>query len=78
MVCRSSHEKKEMLRFVKNKRGEILFDNNQNLEGRGCYVCKNNECLSKLKKTRALNRAFKTNVSEDVYDRLTNETEINN
>ena len=76
MVCRTAREKKDLVRFVKNKSGEILLDNNQSLDGRGCYVCKSEECLVKLKKTRALNRAFKINVSEDVYDRLSKQTKL--
>ena len=69
-VCRTKNDKKNLVRFVRNKNGEISFDKNQKMDGRGCYVC--SECLDKMKKSRVLNRAYKINVSESEYDRLIN------
>jgi len=36
--------------------------------GRGCHVCIS--CIEKCVKTRALNRSFKTNVPQEIYDTL--------
>ncbi len=75
IVCRGQSDKKTLLRIVKNKDGEIFVDTTGKANGRGAYVCKNKECFEKLKKTKALNRAFKCNVSEEVYKRIGEEIE---
>ena len=43
--------------------------------GRGAYICKDSECLKKAIKTKALNRAFKVEVSDEVYEKLLAELE---
>lgn len=70
IVCKSHGDKNTFIRIVKNGLNEVFVDNTGKASGRGCYVCKNNECLDKLKKTHALNRAFKTNISEEIYDNV--------
>lgn len=63
-----------MIRIVRTNSGEIDVDFNQRKEGRGCYVCDNDKCLLALKKSRALNRTYKENVGEEVYDRIVKAT----
>ena len=70
IVCRGQSDKKTLLRIVKNKDGEIFVDKTGKANGRGAYVCKNRECFEKLKKTKALNRAFKCNVKDEIYERI--------
>lgn len=77
IVCREHSDKKELLRIVKNKEGEIFVDKTGKANGRGAYVCKDKECLEKLKKTKGLNRAFKCEVKNDVYDKIGEEIEGN-
>ena len=38
--------------------------------GRGAYLCDNLECLVKARKNRGLNRAFRMEVDESVYEEL--------
>lgn len=68
--CRESRDKKELIRVVKTPEGEIMLDFTGRQNGRGAYLCENESCLQKAKKTNALNRSFKMNVSEDVYEEL--------
>ncbi len=75
IVCRGQSDKKTLIRIVKNKEGQIFVDGTGKANGRGAYVCKSKECFEKLKKTKALNRAFKCNVPEDVYTKLGEEFE---
>ncbi len=75
IVCREHSDKKELLRIVKNKDGQIFVDKTGKANGRGAYVCKSKECLNKLKKSRGLNRAFKCEVSDDVYNMIGEEIE---
>lgn len=67
IVCRGQSDKKTLLRIVKNKEGQIFVDKTGKANGRGAYVCKSEECFSKLYKTKALNRAFKCEVPQEVY-----------
>ncbi len=68
IVCRGQSDKKTLLRIVKNKEGQIFVDQTGKANGRGAYVCKDADCLEKLKKTKALNRAFKCNIPDSVYE----------
>lgn len=75
-VCREMKSKEKLLRVCKNKQGEFFIDLTQKTEGRGAYVCKGGECIGKLKKNRGLNRAFKTQVPEEIYDEIIGLKEI--
>lgn len=73
IVCREHSDKKQLLRIVKNKEGLIFVDRSGKANGRGAYVCESKECLEKLKKTKGLNKAFKCNVPDAVYDMIGDE-----
>ena len=75
IVCQDRDSKKELMRIVKNKEGEIFLDPSGRANGRGAYICKDAECLKKAIKTKALNRAFKVEVSDEVYEKLLAELE---
>lgn len=77
IVCRGQSDKKTLLRIVKNKDGEIFVDKTGKVNGRGAYVCKSKECFEKLVKTKALNRAFKCEVPQKVYEMIGEEIEKN-
>ena len=68
--CRESKDKKELIRIVKTKEGEILLDRSGRLNGRGAYLCDSRECFEKARRSNALNRTFKMNVQAEVYDEI--------
>lgn len=68
--CGESKEKKDLIRIVKNKEGQIFLDKTGKQNGRGAYICLNRECLKKAIKTRGLNRAFKMEIPQEAYDEL--------
>ena len=68
--CREKKEKKDLIRIVKNKDGEISLDRTGKANGRGAYICDNIECLEKAIKSKALERNFEMSISEDVYNEL--------
>ncbi|MBQ2712768.1 MAG: YlxR family protein [Clostridia bacterium] len=70
ICCRQMMPKKEMLRVVKTQSGEISLDLTGKLAGRGAYLCNSEACVLKLKKTRALSRAFSCEVSDEVYTKM--------
>ena len=72
-LCRTQKNKNELLRIVKNKEGQIFLDPIGKANGRGAYICKDAECLKKAIKSKALNRAFKIEVPNEVYENLLEE-----
>lgn len=67
--CREMKPKRELIRFVKNDNG-IFLDYTGKVNGRGAYVCNDEECIKKCLKTRALNRVYKQEIPQEVYDKL--------
>lgn len=68
--CNQVKLKKELIRIVKNKEGEISIDRTGKANGRGAYICDNIECLEKAIKTKRLERSFETQISNEIYDEL--------
>ncbi len=73
VACRTKGTKENFFKVVMNKNGEVLVETTKKLDGRGAYVCKNQECLNLCKKKRILNRVFKREVPENVYEELLSE-----
>ncbi len=68
--CREMKEKKSLIRIVKSPEGEVSLDDKGRKPGRGAYVCPDVECLRKARKSRALERAFETQIPPEVYDAM--------
>lgn len=68
--CREMKDKKELIRIVKNKENQIFVDPTFKANGRGAYLCNNIDCLEKGVKTKALNRAFKCEINEEVVENI--------
>ena len=65
--CMEMKPKKELIRVVKSKEGEISLDLVGKKPGRGAYVCKDPACLAKAFKTKRLSRNLETPISERIY-----------
>ncbi len=70
MVCRERKPKSELFRVIKKSSGEIDLDLTGKADGRGAYICKEGNCKEKLLKSKALNKSYKINVSQEVYDKI--------
>ncbi len=70
IVCGNLYDKNDLLRVVKNKEMGIVIDESGKLNGRGAYICKNNECLKDVRKNNKLNRVFKQKVDDKLYEEL--------
>jgi len=73
--CQEMKEKRDMIRVVKTSEGEITVDATGKKNGRGAYICPSKDCMQKAIKSRGLERAFKTSIPTEVYDRLMEEIE---
>ena len=68
IVCKTQREKKDLLRIVKSKEGIIEPDITGKKNGRGAYICKNEDCLNKLIKTKKLEKVFEKEISLELYE----------
>lgn len=71
--CGEMKPKRELVRVVKNKEGEIFLDLTGKKAGRGAYVCKDAECLKKARKARRLEKAFSCQIPDAVYETMEEE-----
>lgn len=63
--CGAVRPKKELIRIVMTKEGEILLDQTGRANGRGAYLCDDPLCLQKAKKRKGLQKAFRGRQSPD-------------
>ena len=68
--CREESPKRALIRVVRSPSGDVVLDERGKLPGRGAYLCARAECVEKARKTKALSRALKTEITPDVYDSL--------
>lgn len=70
VICRTQKNKNDLLRIVKNKENEIKVDNIGKEPGRGAYICYSMECFEKGIKTKKLEKALETKISEEIYEQI--------
>lgn len=68
--CGEMKPKKELVRVVRSKEGEISLDLTGKKAGRGAYVCNDPECLKKARKARRLERAFSAQIPDEIYEEM--------
>ena len=72
-TCVVSHEKLpkgELIRVVRTPEGSVVIDETGRANGRGAYVKKDKEVIAKARKTKLLEKALETTISEEVYEKL--------
>lgn len=72
-TCVITHEKypkKELIRVVKNKEGEVFIDTTGKANGRGAYLKKDIEVIEKASKSKALNKILEIEVPDSIYEEL--------
>lgn len=68
--CREMKDKRELIRVVKTPEGEITIDPKGKMNGRGAYLCPNEDCLQKAVKSKGLERAFKQQITAEIFSSL--------
>ena len=64
--CRQAKNKKDLIRVVRDKEGNVSVDATGKLNGRGAYICPDKECLKN------------SGIGEEIYSQLEKELgEIN-
>lgn len=75
--CLEMKPKRELVRVVKNKEGEVSLDLTGKRAGRGAYVCKKAECLKAARKTRKIERSLSVNIPDTLYETMEDELKNN-
>lgn len=69
--CRQSKDKKELIRVVRNKEGNVFVDLTGKMNGRGAYICADVNCFEKAIKSKGLEKTLKiSKLEEDVVEAL--------
>lgn len=63
-------DKRDLLRVVKNKEGEVKVDLTGKMNGRGAYIKRNLAVLEMAIKKKSLERKLECNISDEVYDEI--------
>ncbi|HEM6508745.1 RNase P modulator RnpM [Streptococcus sp. 2021WUSS124] len=63
-------DKRDLLRIVKNKEGQVFIDPTGKANGRGAYIKLDNDEAIQAKKRRVFDRSFSMEVTEEFYDEL--------
>ena len=72
VITKEKCEKKDLVRIVRNKDGEVSIDLTGKASGRGAYLKKDLEVFEKAKKTKILDRVLEVEVKEDIFEELNN------
>ncbi|AEH48547.1 RNase P modulator RnpM [Parageobacillus thermoglucosidasius] len=62
--------KKEMVRIVRSKDGDVSIDLTGKKAGRGAYITLDKECILLAKKKNVLAHHLKTEIADTLYDEL--------
>ena len=71
--CGEMKNKRELIRVLKGTDDVISIDATGRKNGRGAYICKSKDCLTKAVRQRQLERALEAKIDEAVYNQLMEE-----
>jgi predicted RNA-binding protein YlxR (DUF448 family) len=72
-TCVITHEKtdkRNLIRVVKDKEGNILVDPTGKANGRGAYLKKDKMVIEKAKTTKALEKILEKEIPDTIYEEL--------
>ena len=70
IACNEKREKNNLLRIVRTPGKNIEIDLTGKKNGRGAYICKSEECLNKLMKSKRLEKTFEIEIENNFYEEL--------
>lgn len=70
VVTNERYPKKDLLRIVKTKEGEVKPDITGKLNGHGAYIKNDLNTLEKAIKTKALERHLEVEITPNVYEEI--------
>ncbi len=70
VVTNEKLDKRQLLRVVKNKEGEVKVDLTGKMNGRGAYIKKDITVLETAIKKNSLGRKLECSIPNEVYDEI--------
>ena len=70
VITKEKHDKKDLLRIVKNKDNEIFVDPDGKANGKGAYIKKDINVLDKAIKDNTLAKVFEMKIPESLYEEI--------
>lgn len=70
VVTKESLPKKELIRVVRDKEGNVTIDLTGKQNGRGAYLKKDLDVIKKAKKSKILERALGVSIPDNIYEEL--------
>lgn len=71
--CNDRKDKRELIRIVRSSEGEIHVDETGKQQGRGAYICPDENCLKQARKKKGLEHSLKCKISDEIYGLLQEE-----
>lgn len=72
VITREKTLKKDLLRVVRNKDGEVLVDPTGKANGRGAYLKKDKEVIERARKTKTLDKILEITIPDEIYNEMLN------
>ena len=70
IVTKEKLPKKELIRVLRTPEGNVIIDESGKSNGRGAYLKKDLEVITKAKKSKILNRVLEVEVPDYLFDEL--------
>ena len=70
VVTKEKLPKRELIRIVRNKEGEVFVDETGKQNGKGVYLKKDIEVINKARSNKILNRYLEIEVPDSIYEEL--------
>lgn len=72
VVTREKCEKRELIRVVRNKEGEVFVDETGKQNGKGCYLKRDIDVINKAKENKILDRLLEIEIPDSIFNNLEN------
>ncbi len=70
VITKEKTLKKDLLRVVRDKEGNVSVDITGKANGRGAYLKKDKEVINKAKTTKALERILEVTIPDSIYEEM--------
>ena len=72
VVTKEKTQKKDLLRVVRDKEGNVSIDETGKSNGRGAYLKKDAEVINKARTTKVLERVLEVPIPDEIYEEMLN------
>ncbi len=71
--CNSHKPKRELIRAVRLKNGDIVLDLVGKVSGRGAYICPDEICFKKARRSKRIEHILECEIPDEIYDSMEQE-----